>query len=1094
MPDIILREENRKKLDGIINQMIANKESDSDIQLLVEDFKSKYGEKKNPVQTVAPTGTKPSKTGSLPSQSQADTKYDIQENVNKFRGVLNNNYYDLDNIGGGNLSGGAMVGAPSVLTEKASRDYWEEIDPDIVKDYKPPITKPSKTGFAPFQSQVDTSTPSVILSDEQKLRQEQERIGKRFETTLLDVPTEFGKVANFMDAAKKVKDTLPQTPEFRRAGEIPKMQPTQMTEGQRLGESLTKGTDVRELITDKLTGKKTGLQKQLENAENAFRAYQGDEIANQAQGYIRPEETLKIKQELGFGERMSDAGTNFVNRLERFPYNTSLALGQTLTTLLGEDLGSNAYMQITRGGNAELHRMEAFDKLAKLDAETKYSKGIIDSIQDFDLVNIAGGVVDAVGSLVSTVVTSAPTAGLGLYGDMVGGGLYDFNSTKARRLGLTVDELYDTNQNEFFVPAIINGAAAKLEGIGLKGIKSAIMNNMSKGAGQKFALVGHGMNKEGVTEWLQTGMEVINTSLAEGKPLPQAVEESVKTLFSKKGAESYLMGAIASGAAIGGGRILKGLVSDKSKKKASEAIQLIEQQQEELSNPDLSNESRVFIWDNIQNNVTQLVSAVDEDVDTAEGLSAEQRKNITILNDKISSLEVVANDPAASEETKSRALESIKGIQETIDDITSRKVEAPDVPQPTFDTEESIGEEVRESNRKFQAGEIDQATWEQEQKDLNNRAENIIPVPEDAEIGKPEEVVSEDIETKKAEIDSLQEEIDLLVPEQNRLVEIVNNEDRRVGQPQSENEIKLNEIINKSSSLVDERNAIEEELAALEQQTKPTQEPTVDALKNVESTAKALEEKFQNQDDDYYEIAKSVMEELKRDTSSKDVSQAYHKAKADGSNPKLVKAVEDLLTPKPTQDAIQEQAAGQVPVQSRAKTGEEVEQGKPEAKPKGVTEEGVKAEEVTPAQQVEQLRADEQAELKTALPNAEQYLTDGKVDRTKITDAKDLKKFDEIYDKYDKLITPLLPKKEAPAKAKPLPKPRVATRLAFKKAVDLFYDISGTEGSSKKRTLSAKRKTFLEQNPSIKYIDDNWKDISKQLEEKGLITKKGNCP
>jgi hypothetical protein len=171
-----------------------------------------------------------------------------------------------------------------------------------------------------------------------------------------------------------------------------------------------------------------------------------------------------------------------------------------------------------------------------------------------------------------------------------------------------------------------------------------------------------------------------------------------------------------------------------------------------------------------------------------------------------------------------------------------------------------------------------------------------------------------------------------------------------------------------------------------------------------------------------------------------------------------------------------------------------VEQGEPEAKPKGVTEEGVKAEEVTPVQQVEQLRADEQAELKTALPKAEQYLTDGKVDRTKITDAKDLKKFDEIYDRYDKLITPLLPKKEAPAKAKPLPKPRVATRLAFKKAVDLFYDISGTEGSSKKRTLSAKRKTFLEQNPSIKYIDDNWKDISKQLEEKGLITKKGNCP
>ena len=72
----------------------------------------------------------------------------------------------------------------------------------------------------------------------------------------------------------------------------------------------------------------------------------------------------------------------------------------------------------------------------------------------------------------------------------------------------------------------------------------------------------------------------------------------------------------------------------------------------------------------------------------------------------------------------------------------------------------------------------------------------------------------------------------------------------------------------------------------------------------------------------------------------------------------------------------------------------------------------VPAPEKTPEQQVEQLRADEQQELIEAIPNAEQYIVDGKVDRNKITDAEDLKKFDEIYDKYDKLITPLLPETE----------------------------------------------------------------------------------
>jgi hypothetical protein len=293
----------------------------------------------------------------------------------------------------------------------------------------------------------------------------------------------------------------------------------------------------------------------------------------------------------------------------------------------------------------------------------------------------------------------------------------------------------------------------------------------------------------------------------------------------------------------------------------------------------------------------------------------------------------------------------------------------------------------------------------------------------------------------------------------------------------------------------------------------------------------------------------------------------------------------EIETPKPQEDAVQVETTGQVPVQPEAPVSEEVEQGKPEAEPKVVTEEGVKAEEVTPelrdvestakaledinnkeqeelakvrpilvpklpefptpkdveiveekqkladeinakreaikqefadkrkaveslipqeqtpAQKVEQLRAKEQAELKAAIPNADQYLTDGKVDKDKLTNDKDREAFSEIYDKYDKLITPLLPKKEqpapkqeAPAKAEPKLKPRVETRIKFAKAIELFNDISATKGGAKKRTLSAKRKLFLEQNPSIKYIDDNWRKISKQLEDKGLLKKEGNCP
>jgi len=62
--------------------------------------------------------------------------------------------------------------------------------------------------------------------------------------------------------------------------------------------------------------------------------------------------------------------------------------------------------------------------------------------------------------------------------------------------------------------------------------------------------------------------------------------------------------------------------------------------------------------------------------------------------------------------------------------------------------------------------------------------------------------------------------------------------------------------------------------------------------------------------------------------------------------------------------------------------------------------------------EVERLRTEEQAELDEKIPNADQYRVYGKVDRTKLTNNADRKAFDEVYAKYDKLITPLLEKEK----------------------------------------------------------------------------------
>jgi hypothetical protein len=55
---------------------------------------------------------------------------------------------------------------------------------------------------------------------------------------------------------------------------------------------------------------------------------------------------------------------------------------------------------------------------------------------------------------------------------------------------------------------------------------------------------------------------------------------------------------------------------------------------------------------------------------------------------------------------------------------------------------------------------------------------------------------------------------------------------------------------------------------------------------------------------------------------------------------------EALTETKPKTDAVQEQTAGQVPVQPEATIGQEVEQGKPQAKPQSATQKGRKEEEV----------------------------------------------------------------------------------------------------------------------------------------------------
>ena len=49
--DPVLKEADRQKLDGIVQKMIKNGESDANIKFVVKDFKSRYGVKPKGVST-----------------------------------------------------------------------------------------------------------------------------------------------------------------------------------------------------------------------------------------------------------------------------------------------------------------------------------------------------------------------------------------------------------------------------------------------------------------------------------------------------------------------------------------------------------------------------------------------------------------------------------------------------------------------------------------------------------------------------------------------------------------------------------------------------------------------------------------------------------------------------------------------------------------------------------------------------------------------------------------------------------------------------------------------------------------------------------
>lgn len=158
-----------------------------------------------------------------------------------------------------------------------------------------------------------------------------------------------------------------------------------------------------------------------------------------------------------------------------------------------------------------------------------------------------------------------------------------------------------------------------------------------------------------------------------------------------------------------------------------------------------------------------------------------------------------------------------------------------------------------------------------------------------------------------------------------------------------------------------------------------------------------------------------------------------------------------------------------------------------------VNEVGEEQNNITTQQKIEQLRSKEQAELDSKIPNAEQYRVDGKVDRNKLTKKEDIEAFDKIYNKYDKLITPLLKETELPKQENVGKKVEVLSVEKFTKKIEATSSTIKTVAGDKAYNYVNKDgvEVTLKEDEEGGYVNGNQIQADVHLDFIGNDTKRG---
>ena len=269
------------------------------------------------------------------------------------------------------------------------------------------------------------------------------------------------------------------------------------------------------------------------------------------------------------------AGENFVNnainvglQIQGIPSRFASTIVSTAKNTLGREIGEFVTDAIyssnpITSGMAALENSQDFllaqtaEELKKIDEDFKPVNSVAEIESYNSVAKAASTVSGGVMQLIPTALASGMTGGIGIYTDMMGYALQDYNSEIAKQKGKSLEQLYLDDEDEFFVPATIGAAAGVLEKAGWKGIGKAINQQLAKTGTKEIAkAMTEAGFKEGFTEILQSSMEEANRAIANGAEGIEIAKKQVEFIFSKPGFESFLLGVYGGGIVTGAGKML----------------------------------------------------------------------------------------------------------------------------------------------------------------------------------------------------------------------------------------------------------------------------------------------------------------------------------------------------------------------------------------------------------------------------------------------------------------------------------------------------------------------------------------------------------